>query len=272
MKMKSTETTEQGYEINPELNNWLKRGAKNYNESVGNLHEKDEIICPRCNNRGGFLEIRMVQLGKNSVPYEFFVECECMLQRVSKKKAEESGLKGLLKHSFDNFVTQTPIQKEMKKMAMKNANTKKMWFYIGGMTGSGKSHICSAICKHMLNNRHEVKYSIWLEDFRELNFLQNDRSKFKWKMRGLKEVSVLYIDDLFKTKKGVDVSNTDVQMTFEIINYRYNNNLKTIISSELTLEELVKIDEAVAGRIAEKAGEYILNVDMNPAANYRFRT
>lgn len=268
MKTQSIETSEHGY--NPELNNWLKKGASNYNQSVGNLDKDDDIHCHRCKNRGGFLEIRNAKIKEQTMPYEFFVECDCTRERISKAKATKSGLNALLKHNFNNFKATTRKQKQIKEKAMRNAELKHEWFYIGGMTGSGKSHICSAICDKMLRDHYEVQYSIWIEDFKELNFMRTDTDKFRWKMRRLKEVSVLYIDDLFKTKKDVEVSNADVQITFEIINYRYNNNLKTIISSELTLEDLVKIDEAIAGRIAEKAGEYILNIDIDPSANYRF--
>ena len=267
MNTKSTEVLGRDFD----LLEFLKKMAGNYNTAKGNLNEKDNINCSRCENRGGYIEIRMIDIDEELQPYEFFVECECMANRNIAVKAEESGLKELLKHSFDNFVAKTAIQKEMKKSAKKNAGDRKKWFYIGGMTGSGKSHICSAICKEMLNKRRQVNYAIWTEDFKELNFLQNDRKEFNWKMQNLKNVEILYIDDLFKVKKGEQVTNTDVQIAFSVINHRYNNDMKTIISSELTLEELVSIDEAVAGRIAEKAGEFVLNVDKNPDANYRFR-
>ena len=265
--MKSIETSERDFD----LLETLKKMAGNYNTAKGNLNEKNNINCPLCENRGGYMEIRMVKINEEQHPYEFHVECECMARRKIAVKASESGLNELLKHSFDNFVAKTNIQKEMKRLAKKNVGDMEKWFYIGGMTGSGKSHICSAICKELLNKRHQVNYSMWIEDFKALNFLQSDRKEFNWKIRSLKDAEILYIDDLFKVKKGEEVTNTDVQIAFSVINHRYNNNMKTIISSELTLEELVELDEAIAGRIAEKAGEFVLNVDSNPNANYRFR-
>lgn len=61
---------------------------------------------------------------------------------------------------------------------------------------------------------------------------------------------------------------------FEIINYRYNNqDLITIISSERTLTDLLDIDEAIAGRIAEKSkpGGYCINLNKDTKKNWRMQ-
>ena len=50
----------------------------------------------------------------------------------------------------------------------------------------------------------------------------------------------------------------DVNLAYEIINYRYNNRDKiTIISTELTIGGLCEIDEALGGRIRQRAGENV---------------
>ena len=62
----------------------------------------------------------------------------------------------------------------------------------------------------------------------------------------------------------------DVNVAFEIINYRYNNpSLLTIISSELTEADLLDIDEAVAGRIFERAKS--ISISKNRDRNYRIK-
>jgi DNA replication protein DnaC len=62
-----------------------------------------------------------------------------------------------------------------------------------------------------------------------------------------------------------------VSIAFEIVNYRYNNHLPTIVSTEKTPEELLVIDEATASRIIERAKAYTLNITRNPNRNYRLR-
>jgi DNA replication protein DnaC len=90
-----------------------------------------------------------------------------------------------------------------------------------------------------------------------------------------KTAEVLYIDDLFKTGKSQDNSNpkptaADINYAFEIINYRYNNpSLLTIISSELSEDELIDIDEALGGRIYERAKAITIAKDRR--RNYRIR-
>jgi DNA replication protein DnaC len=63
----------------------------------------------------------------------------------------------------------------------------------------------------------------------------------------------------------------DVRLAFEIINYRVVSKLPTIISSEFTLGELVDIDQAVAGRIAEMAEFNAINITPDIKKNYRLR-
>ena len=80
-------------------------------------------------------------------------------------------------------------------------------------------------------------------------------------------VDVLYIDDFFKGK----ISDTDKTLAFDIINYRFNNNLVTIISSELLLNDLINIDAAIAGRIKQMAGDYIVQIAYDDERNYRLK-
>ena len=44
-----------------------------------------------------------------------------------------------------------------------------------------------------------------------------------------------------------------MNVAFEILNYRYTAKLPTIVSSECVLDDLIQIDESLAGRIAERA-------------------
>ena len=79
---------------------------------------------------------------------------------------------------------------------------------------------------------------------------------------------MLYIDDLFKQSI---ISDADVKLAFEIIDYRARNNLTTVISSELNVNELIEIDEALGGRIIQltRGNRYIIAKDRNK--NYRLR-
>ena len=124
-------------------------------------------------------------------------------------------------------------------------------------------------------------YMQWLDDIDRLRNLSmaKDTAQYDRLIQEYKEAPVLYIDDLFKAGNGVDTSSaqflqTDVKRTFEILNYRYNNpGLVTIISSEKTIIEMVSVDEAFAGRIAEKtqSAGYCINLPKDIKKNWRLK-
>lgn len=87
-------------------------------------------------------------------------------------------------------------------------------------------------------------------------------------MSDLKSVPVLYIDDLFKGAERP--TQGDLNIAFELLNHRYNNeNLYTIISTEKLLDDLIRIDEAIGSRIAERSKGHRIQLNRDPARNWR---
>ena len=88
---------------------------------------------------------------------------------------------------------------------------------------------------------------------------------------------MLYIDDLFKTGResgGLFQRPTvaDINLAYEILNYRADRpKLMTILSSECLLEQLIEIDEAIGGRIAELSAPYVFSISPDRKKNYRLR-
>ena len=76
---------------------------------------------------------------------------------------------------------------------------------------------------------------------------------------------------LFKKRADAPVSDADLRLCFELLDARYNARLPTILSCELTFEELVALDEAIAGRIREMCGPFLVSVDRDMRKDYRFR-
>jgi DNA replication protein DnaC len=62
-----------------------------------------------------------------------------------------------------------------------------------------------------------------------------------------------------------------LEIAFDVINRRYNNQKATIISSEIQLGELEKLDKALFGRIKERCGKFSLNIKNEDSRNYRKR-
>ena len=90
----------------------------------------------------------------------------------------------------------------------------------------------------------------------------------------IKKVDILYIDDFLKVPVGDEIgrpSQADLSLALEIINYRYNNKLVTLISSEWTSNEIIGFDEALGSRICEMAGKSNLNILRDRKKNMRMR-
>ena len=218
----------------------------------------DNVDCPICHNTG-----KLLRKGDNG---ELFSrDCECMAKRVSLRRIERSGMSDMLnRYTFQTYETPDAARVRVKIAAEKFCKVDDGWWYIAGQSGSGKSHICTAICSELIDRGKNVYYMRWRDESRELKALINDEA-IEPKLRKLKEVEVLYIDDFLKG----GANEADIRLAFEIINARYNNSkLRTLISSEIGIEELLQIDEALGGRIYERSKGYRLSA---PAENYRLR-
>ena len=255
------------------------RKADAYNASVGHLNEEDGYNCDICKNKGFMATVkRNEQFGYYS---EALIPCKCQRARKAIQRLHRSGLKNIVKdYTFAKYEAQEGWQQTIKNKAQQFCtDNDHQWFFIGGQSGAGKTHICTAIAVYYIKHDKEVRYMLWRDEITKIKSIVNDPEQYGEAMKSLKETDVLYIDDLFKSGKGEDgkykpPTAADINAAFEIINYRYNNpGLITIISSERTLVELNDIDEAIAGRIAErtKAGGYCINLKPDKTRNWRMK-
>lgn len=200
------------------------------------------VECPICNNTG----MITIRDGFNIKSRE----CQCMKVRRAKKRIKESGLCGIMEqYSLKNYKIVDPWTNWIKEKAKEYINADGGWFYVHGLPGSGKTHICTAICSELIEKGEAVRYVIWTDIVQQLRSVINDR-EYDGIMRDLKNADVLYIDDFLKG----NISDADMKRAFEIINARYNlPTKKTIISSERSLEYVQQLDPAVAGRIKQRS-------------------
>ena len=85
-------------------------------------------------------------------------------------------------------------------------------------------------------------------------------------MDKVKNVDVLFLDEVIKK-----YNETDLKYLIEIINYRYTNGKKTIITSEKLMPEFLDIDEATFGRAIENCEGFMINIPKDRKKNYRLR-
>ena len=249
----------------------MERIAEISNNAPGNENLEDGYNCDLCKNRGYFHTVNE----RNGAYYSGTRDCKCMKTRATIRRMKRSGLKDIITdYTFQKFEATEEWQTKIKAAAVEYAKAPAGWFYIGGQSGSGKTHICTAICREILHRGREVRYMLWREEIVKIKAVANKANEYEAAIGPYKSAEVLYIDDLFKTGKGPGGEEQrptvgDVNVAFEILNHRYNAKLPTIISSECTISDLMKIDEAVAGRIVEVGKTFSLKSDRS--RNYRLK-
>lgn len=243
------------------------------NRTEGDLNEYDGYNCEICKNKGYTI---VPELYLNYYT-DKQVTCKCMKIRKTIRSLKRSGLESVVHdYTFDKYIATEDWQKSVLDAAKRYlSECESNWFFFGGATGAGKSHICTAIAISLLKQGKEVKYMLWQDESKNLKARVND-IEYADLIEKYKSVDVLYIDDLFKT--GKDGTQTrqrpttgDINLAFEIINSRYASKKITIISSECTITDLIDIDEAIAGRIKQKSGAYCINIAPDRSKNYRLR-
>lgn len=207
-------------------------------------------------------------------------KCPCQLAKEAKARMENSGLKDALElQTFDSFVVKSETQKAVKSLAERyltdlfseSDNPRRPWLYIGGSPGSGKTHICTAVCGELLKKNISVRYMQWLDVARRLKAIVNDES-FDDEVEKYINVSVLYIDDLLKQKYVPNpvFTDADIKIAFTILNGRYLQNKPTIITSEWDLmDQLMPADDGVFSRVYERSKGYTIMISRRPENNYR---
>lgn len=249
------------------------RKIDRYNRTPGKLDQEDGYNCDECMNRGDF---QYVVEGVGGMPTIYSRPCKCQTARLSLARMRRSGLADVIsEYTFSAYDAVEDWQKGIKSKAMQFVeDDAAKWFFIGGASGGGKTHLCTAICRHYLKSK-AVYYMLWEDEVKRLNAIVNDEEEYSRYMDELKNISVLYIDDFLKPvydeKDGSMKPPTqgDMRRAYELINHRYVEKAITIISSERYSHEIIALDQAIGGRIVQRARGYVLNVERNPARNYR---
>lgn len=236
---------------------YAKKRVEWANQSKGSLKGYD---CKLCLNRG-----YIMRLDEKGAPRT--VECKCMAIRRSMGRLERSGLEKLVKDStFELYQTPHEWQRTAKLLAQSYAEKPDgHWFLAAGNAGSGKTHLCVAICRELMLRGMETRYMLWRDTVTRLKAVINE-DEYKDTIDRLKSVPVLYIDDFLKAGKDQrtgqeKVTEGDINIAFELINARYNDrSLLTVISTERSVEDLLDIDQALGSRIYERSKGYILRM------------
>ncbi|GAA0079166.1 hypothetical protein UT300005_35450 [Clostridium sp. CTA-5] len=136
-----------------------------------------------------------------------------------------------------------------------------------GQVGSGKTHLSVALGINFLDKEIKVVYMSYRDVLTKIKRNMLDDEYYTKMISKYQTCDVLLIDDLFKGK----VNESDINIMFEIINYRYLNHLPVIISTEFTVDRLLYFAEGIGSRLYEMCKDYVVEIEKRQENNYRLR-
>ncbi|MFB4164785.1 ATP-binding protein [Alteribacillus sp. JSM 102045] len=225
------------------------------------LEKERNYDCSKCKDKTGYLAER------NGM--EVWVQCSCIEWRRTHKLMRSSEItEEFRKLGFQNF--RTKGKPELIRGAYECAlsyfqnfthikSKRKNSIALLGQPGAGKTHLLTAIANNLIRKKQvPVLYFPYVEGF---NDLKDDFDKLEEKIERMKSANVLFIDDLFKPTgrdKKPRATDWQIEQTYAVVNHRYLNHMPVLISSELPIDQLVEVDEALATRIYEMCKDYLV--------------
>jgi DNA replication protein DnaC len=224
--------------------------------------------CDKCSDTGWIL-----------IPQEHMqplaVTCEC--KKIEKLKNEwmYSGINvEQSKLTFSSFEVWNKSSQRMKDTAGvycsdfdEIKDSRRNSILLCGQVGSGKTHCSIAVALNFLKQHIKVVYMPYRDVITKIKQNMIDAEYYCKMISKYQLCDVLLIDDLFKGK----INESDLNIMFEIINYRYLNFLPIIVSSEFSIDRLLAFDEGVGSRIYEMAKDYVVEIEKDISNNYRLK-
>lgn len=228
------------------------------------------MVCPQCQDRGIII-----------LDNETALPCSCIKQKSVVRKFKSAKLpKDMLNATFDQFkfdyyspksMVEHRSHYQLAKDAYEAArefvgnfmeDSETDGLYITGPVGSGKTFLVSCIANALLEMGTEVLFLIVPDLLDEIKATYDTLTHSAHSEQDLldtaRRVKLLILDDLGAHNYTEWVRNK----IYSIINYRINNQLPTIITSNISLEDLDSfLGERTTSRIFQMCKGYILTVD-----------
>jgi len=204
--------------------------------------------CPRC---GGAGYVRLdVPVGDPA--FGKAVLCECrereIEERERKKLRDLSSLRPFDKKTFDTFDAALPGVREAHEVAGRYAEDPQGWLVLQGGYGCGKTHLAAAIAHRREDAGDTVFFSIVpdLLDHLRAAFAPTSEMTYDALFDRIREAGLLVLDDL----GSENATAWATEKLFQIINYRYNYRMPTVITTNKTL--LSHMDDRIRSRLSDR--------------------
>ena len=132
-------------------------------------------------------------------------------------------------------------------------HNKRNGLMILGSVGSGKTHLAAAISNTLMDNGVPVLFGTFSEHLEKIR-AEYDHTGQKKYLAQMKNIPVLVLDDIGKEKKSAWTQ----QILFDVINFRYEHLLPTIITTNFDADGLANhCEQAVWSRLYEMSSAVV---------------
>ena len=223
--------------------------------------------CSKCNDTEYILRV-----DENGLTYG--ARCTCFEAKAAARLLKASGIsESDSKKGFADFETmgipalenavKTATEYYMKFDKIRETRHNSIMFC--GASGRGKTTLGMALANNFIRKKCiGVRYTPYRDEMTLLKQEIRDEYTYHEHMGRIKNASILFIDDLLKGK----VTESDINILYEIVNHRYLAKLPMIISTEKTPRQLVDFDEAIGSRLLEMCNGNLVVFDES-VKNYR---
>jgi DNA replication protein DnaC len=129
------------------------------------------------------------------------------------------------------------------------------WLFFQGGQGCGKTHLAAAIANYQIQLSKPVLFIIVPDFLDHLRSTFSPESKVSYDelFERVRRAPLLILDDFSHTA----VSSWAQEKLYQVINYRYNSRLPTVITTSSSLEE---IDSRISSRMADLRLSTVFNI------------
>ncbi|OGO18361.1 MAG: DNA replication protein DnaC, partial [Chloroflexi bacterium RBG_16_50_11] len=160
--------------------------------------------------------------------------------------------------TFINYKRRTDLSMEQQdnmdaayRLAFDFAKNPEGWLVFMGETGCGKTHLASAIVNYRYEMGKPALFVVVPDFLDHLRSAFNPESKISYDQlfESVKTAPLLVLDDF-----GEQSTNPWVkEKLYQLINYRYNSRLPTVITTRLSLDEIMgEVDSSISSRLVDR--------------------
>ena len=134
------------------------------------------------------------------------------------------------------------------------------WLLFTGDNGVGKTHLAAAIANHCRGAGLETLFVVVPDLLDHLRYTFGPVSDVSYDalFEGVRTVPLLVLDDL----AAHATTPWAQEKLYQIINYRYNARLATVVTMNVSLDELAQDEPRVASRLADPRFSIAFNIDV----------